>query len=406
MAVLRYGCNSSVRIDLVNGQAAGQPDVPRGQPLADPAAATAAALAEPIDYPALAQSTTPGDRVVLAMDCGVPQAAPVVAAIIGTLIDAGVEADGISVLQSPAGAETAEENPCRLLSKTVQKRTTLLVHDPADRRQLAYLAADDAGEAILIHRALHEADLILPVGCLRGAGSAGYFGIHTALYPTFSDVKTLQRFRGLGSLGGGPRKKELTARVDHVGWLLGINLTVQVVPAAGEEALHVLAGRSDSVRRRGRELYHAAWDWPVRNRASLVIAAIDGRGEQTWENVGRALRVARRFAEDDGAIAVCCDLAVPPGPALQQLAGGETREAALRRLAKQRPVDALPAAQLAAALERNKIYFLSRLDPSVVEDLDMVPIENAEELVRLARQHRSCLLIPNAPRVTVVKNRG
>ena len=103
MPVLRYGCNSSVRIDLVNGQAAGGTDMPRGRPLTDPAAATVAALADPIDYPALARSTTPGDRVVLAMDRGVPQAAAVVAAIVGALIEAGVDADGISVLQPPAG---------------------------------------------------------------------------------------------------------------------------------------------------------------------------------------------------------------------------------------------------------------------------------------------------------------
>ena len=57
-------------------------DVPRGQPLADPAAATAAALAEPLDYPPLAQSTTPGDRVVLALDRGVPQVAQVTAAVV------------------------------------------------------------------------------------------------------------------------------------------------------------------------------------------------------------------------------------------------------------------------------------------------------------------------------------
>ena len=54
--------------------------------------------------------------------------------------------------------------------------------------------------------------------------------------------------------------------------------------------------------------------------------------------------------------------------------------------------------------ERNKVYLLSRLDPAVVEELDMVPIESADELVRLARQHASCLLVPNAPRVSVVKS--
>ncbi len=60
----------------------------------------------------------------------------------------------------------------------------------------------------------------------------------------------------------------------------------------------------------------------------------------------------------------------------------------------------MPAAQLAHALNRHKVYLLSRLDPSVVEDLDVIPIAGPDELLRLARQHRSCLLLSNAPYVT------
>ena len=133
---------------------------------------------------------------------------------------------------------------------------------------MAYLAANESGEAILINRALHEADVVLPVGCLRADETAGYFGIHSSVFPAFSDAKTIQRFRGFGRLNGrGNRRRELTAEVDHVAWLLGVNFTIQVVPAAGDRVLHVLAGQSDSVRQRGRELYRAAWSWPVAERA-------------------------------------------------------------------------------------------------------------------------------------------
>ncbi len=238
--------------------------VPRGEPLADAAAATAAALAEPLDYPPLGQSTTPVDRVVLALDRGVPEVAAVTAAVVRALADAGVDPDGISVLQDQADRDAGADDPCRLIPAALRRRITLLTHDPANRRELAYLAADEAGEAILINRALHEADVVLPIGCLRDDQSAGYFGIHGAVYPAFSDAKTLQRFRGFGSLNGrGGRRRELVADVDHVAWLLGINFTIQIVPAAGGQVMHVLAGQSDSVRRRGRELYHAAWDWPA-----------------------------------------------------------------------------------------------------------------------------------------------
>ena len=293
-----------------------------------------------------------------------------------------------------------------MISPAIRRRITLKSHDPADRRELAYLAADESGEAILINRALHEADVVLPIGCLRDDETAGYFGLHSALYPAFSDIKTQQRFRGFGSLNGhGERRRELVASVDNVAWLLGINFTIQVVPAAGGQVMHVLAGQSDSVRRRGRQLYHAAWDWPHSPRASLVMAAIEGGPrQQTWENVGRALQVAQRFVEPNGAIAVCCDLALPLGPAMQRLASGMPREAALRHVGKERPVDALPAAQIAHALDNSKVYLLSRLDPTMVEELDMVPVGGPDELVRLARRHPSCVLLPDAPYVTAARD--
>jgi nickel-dependent lactate racemase len=283
-----------------------------------------------------------------------------------------------------------------------------MVHDPADRKGLAYLAADKTGEAILVNRALHEADVVLPIGCLHGEQSAGYFGIHGAIYPTFSDARTLQRFRGFGSLNGkGGRRRELVADVEHVAWLLGVAFTVQVVPGSGEQVLHVLAGESQTVRRQGEALHHAAWDWPVKRQADLVVAAIEGGpGQQTWDNLGRALQVAGSFAEEDGAIAVCCELSASPGPAMRHLASESSRETALRHVAKERPVDALAAAQLVHALDRNRVYLLSRLDAAVVEELDMIPIDGPEELARLVRKHPSCILLSNAPNVTAVEETG
>ncbi len=407
MAVLHYGNNSSVRLDFADG-APLELGVPRGEPLADLGAATLAALREPIDYPSLAQCTTPGDRVVVALDRGLPHAAKVTAAVVNALVEAGVDGDGITVIESQAGHSLGGGDPRQLLPTILRRRVSLAAHDPDDRRELAYLAADRAGEPVLINRALHEADVILPVGCVRGERSAGYFGIHDVIYPTFSDTRTLQRFRATTTLNGhAARRRELLADVDYVAWLLGVTLTVQLVPAAGEGVLQVLAGLSDSVRQRGRERYHAAWDWPVERQADLVLAAIEGGpGQQTWENFGRALQVADNFVSDGGAIAVCCELSAPPGPAMQHLAGESSREAALRHVAKKRPVDALPAAQLAHALDRSRVYLLSRLDAAVVEDLEMIPIGGVDELARLARKHRSCVLLSNAANVSVVGDEG
>ncbi len=404
MAVLRFGYKSSVEIEEADGLGLNVPSAPGCEPLADPGEAAAAALLDPLDYPPLAKCTTPGDRVVLVLDRGLPVAAEVTAAVVHSLLRSGIGADGISLLLSQANGSAEADDPCRLVDPDQRSRLRILTHDPADRKQLAYLAADESGEAILVNRALHDADVVLPIGCLRDRGAAGYFGIHSAVYPAFSDAKTLQRFRGLGSLNhSGERKQALTAQVDHVAWLLGVYLTIQVVPGGRGQILHVLAGESESVRRRGRELYDAHWRRPVSRRAALVVAAIDGPpAEQSWENLGRSLEAAGNFVEEEGAIAVCCDLDAPPGPALRHLASDSTRAEALRHVSHHRPVDALPAAQLATALDRNKIYLLSRLDPAAVEALDMIPLENPDELTRLFRQYSSCTLLPDAQYVVPV----
>ena len=404
MVVLHYGSNSSVQLEFAEGVSPGESDTPRAQPLADPADALTAALRAPLNYPPLARCTTPVDRIVLAVEPGVPQAAQLTAAVIGVLAETGIAADGITILRSPFHGG-AEEDPRKLLASPLRKRIALVTHDPADRRRLAYLAASEAGDAILLNRAVHEADLVLPIGCVRGNETAGYYGIHSGIYPNFSDVKTLQRFRSSGSIDGrAKRRRELTAEVDHVAWLLGVNFSIQVIPGAGDQVLHVLAGESDAVRRQGQDLYRTAWNWPVPRQVSLVVAAIEGgAGQQTWENLGRALEVAGHYVEEGGSIAVCCDLAVPPGPAVQYVAHSSSPKAALRQAGKHRAADVVPAAQLAQALQRDKVYLLSRLEPAVVEDLDMIPLAGPDELARLVHRHPSCILLANAPHVTAVE---
>lgn len=404
MAVLRYGNSLSIELEFAEGVTPDEFGVPRGEPLANMTAATMAALNEPVDYPPLARSLTPDDRVVLALDHGVPQLAQVTAAVIRELVEAEIEPENITVLQPQPEFDAKPGDPCRLVAAALRERIKLVTHDPADRRQLAYLAANEAGDAVLIHRSLHEADIVLPIGCLRAEDAAGYFGIHSPVYPAFSDAKTIQRFRGFGALNGhSARKRELTAEVDHVAWILGINFTIQLIPTAGDRVLHVLTGESEAVRRRGRELYRAAWNWPVTRRASLVIASIEGdAGQQTWENVGRAIQAAGNYVEEDGAIVVCCELAAAVGPALQRMMHASSRESGLRHVGKERPADALPAAQLAQAQRQHKVYLLSRLDPTLVEELDVIPVAGPDELLRLARQHSSCILLSNAPYVTSV----
>ena len=100
MTVLRYGTDSSVSLQF----AAEVPLEPMwhapGSAAGRSSGAVAAALEQPLEYPPLAKTTTPGDRVVVALGSGLPQVAQVTAAIVKALMASGIDPDGITILRN------------------------------------------------------------------------------------------------------------------------------------------------------------------------------------------------------------------------------------------------------------------------------------------------------------------
>ncbi|MHB1033356.1 MAG: lactate racemase domain-containing protein [Pirellulales bacterium] len=399
-SILRYGAGTSVSLEFAPGVLLAECLAPRGVALDDPAAAVAAAMVEPLGFPPISKATVPDDRIVLALERGVPHAAEIVAGVVKTLVEAGVPPGDVTILQTKADAET--EDPRRLLAAPRSSLPNLVTHDPLDHRELAYLTATSDGKPIHMNRALVDADLVLPIGCLGCDSLAGYHGINGGLYPAFSDAATLQRFGDPGPLDAPAGKsRHRRQEADEVGWLLGVQLTIQVVPGAGDRALHVLAGDIHAVAEQGRRLCEAAWSYCVPRRANLVVASIEGSRQQTWENVARALAAAECVVADDGAIALCTSLDVEPGPALRRITGAEDANAAVRRIRKEHLPDAFAAVQLARTMRRAQVFLLSRLEEATVEDLGLGAVAGPENLVRLVGHCESCILLGNAHRAAV-----
>lgn len=397
-SIVRFGIDSSVALELAEGVLVAECGNPRVQPLKSPAEAVAHALADPLEYPPLAKSITPSDRVVLVLGHDVPQAAQLVAAVVRALVESGLALDGISVLQTRNDVEAGNADVCSQLPPDWQKQIAVAVHDPSRRDSMAYLSASESGEPIVLNRAIIDADVVLPIGSMNRRKEASRFGIHDTVFPTFSDQKTLERFRSPQALDPrGAGKHKLVEEVAQVGWLLGVTLTLQVVPGPGDHILHVLAGEVSAVARRSHELYRKAWSCAAPGEASLVVASIEGGPiQQTWQNLGRALAAAAALVEEGGAIAVCSSLAARPGPGIQRLAGSPSPGATLRQIQKERVEDVLEATQLVEALTRARIYLLSGLDASLLEELDVAPLASTAELVRLASRCPSCILLSNA----------
>ena len=70
-----------------------------------------------------------------------------------------------------------------------------MIHDPEQSRVAELSGAGANAKPIYIDRFLHDADLVIPIGCLRHDESPGYYGIASGIFPAFSDTATLERYR-------------------------------------------------------------------------------------------------------------------------------------------------------------------------------------------------------------------
>jgi nickel-dependent lactate racemase len=278
----------------------------------------------------------------------------------------------------------------------------VVAHDPSEKASLSYLAASKEGEPIYLNRLLCEADVVIPINLLRPRSCLGYTGVHSGLYPTFSDESTQKRFRAPRSAMRAGDRRRRKAEADEVAWLLGLQLTVQIVAGSGNSLLHVLAGLPEEVAEVGLELVKSAWLHDVPGKAQLVVAAIEGgSADQTWENFARALYVASRLCADQGTIVLCTDLKRHPGPSLQRLAGYEEDAKLLQLVNRDRSEDAVSALLLLESRERQHVFLLSGLDENAVEAIGLGHITSTEQIRRLSGGCQSCILLADAHRAAV-----
>lgn len=392
-AVLNFGHASTLQLNL-QPQALLAQCSPRSQPLDDVEEAALGALQAPLGYPPIEQATVPGDRVAVALANDLPCAGPLAAGAVRALVEAGVEPQHIAIVRTKAAAEVDGRDLRDALAPQLARQVHWGVHDPADARELAYLAASPSGEPIHLNRTLCDADLVLLLGCLRLKRSLGYRGLCGGLYPAFSDEATIRRWQvPADRRQAAARRKEAAA----AGWQLGVRLMLQAIPGGGERILHVVAGDADAVAAEGARLCELEWSFSVPRRAGLVVATIEGGPrEQTWDNIGRALAAASRVVDVDGAVALCTDLELAPGPALMRLAQARSLQAAHKKMRHDDSADAVAAVQMAKALARGPVYLLSRLQDEVTEELGIAPVSDADEIARLVSRAESCILMPSA----------
>jgi nickel-dependent lactate racemase len=355
-----------------------------------------AAFKMPVGYPPLAEAAVPGDQVVVALRHGLPLLKQILAGASAALRDAGVEPSQATFLCTPEMARSDS-----LLEQLAAENDIQLErHDPTNIKDCAFFGVTQSGQGLRMNRKLCDADVVLPIGLTTIDLADQQCDKYGGLFPHFCDEETIARYHDCKKADSAKHRENRRREIDESGWLLGVGMTVQVVPGAGGTVAAVLAGEPTAVAQAATEKYRQVWSRPVAARGDLVIATITGpTGEQSWDNFARALTAAQSVLEPGGAIAICSELANAPGPSLRRLLGSGDYARLERKLQRDRFADSRTALLVCRALEQGPVYLHSQLDANVVEGLGLAPIESDAELLRLAKSYRCPVVLEDAHRL-------
>ncbi len=349
------------------------------------------ALETPSDFPPLRQMVVPGDLVVFALDPTIPEYGPVLAALASTLEASGIERGNMTVLSS-SRAPAAAQQP-------VPTGIELVVHDPNDRGQIAYLATTKQGRRIYLNRRLADADLVIPVGRLGYDAMLGYRGPWSVLFPEMSDPDTIQAFRGEfrdDDDEGSSRHRAGSGLEEsfEVSWLLGTPFHLGLVPG-GSGLVEVVAGRDTSVREQGIAALEQHWMFQTDSRAELVVVGIGRPGAvASLESLADGLATACRLVQHGGKIVVLSRATGDVGPSLRSLIDADDPKRGLAALrGHDLDADYLIARRLAQALAWADVFLLSGLDRELAENLSVIPLEQPEQARRLVARSGSCSFV-------------
>lgn len=348
------------------------------------------AISSPLQFPPLRSAIVPGDRVVLAVDVRVPALAAILEEVAATLQSSGVERESIHVVG--VGPEPLGD----LLPREIEASA----HDPSDRNAMAYLASTADGRRVYLNRQLTDADVVIAIGRLTFDPAIGCAGPWSVIFPGSSDAETQTSGRARMGRSNGRAADEAV----EVCWLLGSQFGVGVLPAADSTGVaSIRAGLMPALRDEAERLLKESWVCRPPGQADLVVCGVGaGPPHATFDMLGAALEAATAAVRPRGAIVIMSDASGTIGRAWELVASESEREKnpSGARAARSEP-DAFSASQLAAALARAKVYLLSNLDATAVEDLSIVPLDEPADAARLITAAKACTFVNRAELTSV-----
>jgi nickel-dependent lactate racemase len=367
--------------------------------LVDPVKAMSDALEHPLDYPALRLALTPDDRVAIVVDEGIPHLAELLVPLLQHIGQANVRPDAITLICTPpsSGQAWLGDLPDEFQGVHIE------VHQPNDRKKLAYLATTKQDRRVYLNRSAVDADQLVLLTRRSYDPLVGYGGAETALFPGLCDEAAAEEFAT--QLDSEPPDAEpwpIQAEAREAAWLLGTPFFVQVIPGAGDAIAHILAGPLESSGA-GQRLLDARWRVEFEQPADVVVAGVTGDPARlTIDDLARAFFAAARIVKPGGSIVLLSEIAPALGPAFDLFRRHDDPAFVQNLLLEEKPRDLAAGYMWATAANQAKLYLLSGLTGDLAEELFVIPLQHAEETQKLLTEQATCVLLPDAHKALAV----
>ncbi len=148
-------------------------------------------LDAPIDYPPIMDGVLDGDIIAIALEDDVPDGTAIALSVVEYLLQRDVAPSQISVVVGSGRSSQVAEIVQQFSAKHPEIR--VIIHDPKHQESHAYVAASDSADPIYVQRELIDADVTIPIYCLRTVdcpNASDMFGIA----PNFTDAATQNRW--------------------------------------------------------------------------------------------------------------------------------------------------------------------------------------------------------------------
>ena len=371
---------------------------PAAPNLPNPAAAIRDALENPRNFPSLRRALTPDDRVAVVVDDRLPHLGPMVGALLAYLADAGIPPASVTLVSAPGAAQAWVVD----LPDAFQEARTE-IHDPANRKAVAYLATTRKGRRVYLNRSVVEAEQTIVLAGCRYDPMFGRYDGPCALFPVLSDGATLKdtnRHLSMAAPNGG--NFPLHEEANEVAWLLGVPFMIHAVEGSGDGLAHLVGGTVETVSD-CHGLLDARWKVRVDRPAQIVVASLGGDpARHDFEALARAALCASRVVEPNGRIVILSRGKPKLGEAAEILRETDNPAVASRRIQERQPADRVAVMQWLEAARDASIYLLSGLPDETVEEMFATPLQQARQVQRLLGAGGSCLFIEDAQQTLAV----